>query len=106
VIHLASASATAVNCSITPPAAEIKTVLIDTSRLTMSPDPNTLTYVEFDPVRGTAVNSEGASTASVELRSKTGTTWRLRAVTTIMGRVATCSPSGAGHLSGYPSDCS
>jgi hypothetical protein len=40
------------------------------------------------------------------VRSTTGTAWLLRAVLTAMGRVDTCSPGGAGHVTGYSTDCS
>lgn len=114
-IHLATASATASTCAINPAAAQIKTVQIDTTRLFLKPV-SSVTHFEFDPVRGTASNdSSPAGNGRVEvcIRNPGGTDcgtaatdWRLAAVLTVMGRVETCSPSGAGHVSGYSSSCS
>jgi type IV fimbrial biogenesis protein FimT len=120
VIHRAlipSASATVATCtrttkSIDPAAAEIKTVQLDANRpVAMVP---TVEFFEFDPVRGTATNNLGAN-GSVEVCVKNpasescgsaATAWKLRAVLTLMGRVETCSPAGAGYFSGYASNCS
>ena len=114
-IHLASASATASTCAISPVSAEIKTVLIDTTRVFLKPV-DSLTHFEFDPVRGMASNDSspaGSGRVEVCIRNAAGTdcgtaatAWRLAAVLTVMGRVETCSPSGAGHFSGYSSGCS
>jgi len=106
VIHLASAASaqcTRNSSTITPAAAEIKVVQLDADRA-LTIDPGTLTYLEFDPVRGTVVNSAAASSGSVVVRSTSGTAWELRVLLTLMGRVAICSPGGAGKVVGY-SDC-
>lgn len=120
VIHRAviSGSAAAVTCtraskSITA-GAEIKTVQLDANRpVTLVP---TVTFFEFDPVRGMASNNlspvaDGRVDVCVKNPSNEtcGTAakdWRLQAVLTLMGRVETCSPSGAGYFSGYASNCS
>ena len=108
VIHrtlVPSFSATVATCtratkSITPPAAEIKTVQLDAGRpLTL--DPGALTFFEFDPVRGTAINSAASASGSVNVRSTAGTPWQLSAVLTLMGRVETCNPSSASYVTGY-----
>ena len=107
VIHLASAATaecTRNSSTVAPTTAEIKSVHLDADRgLTI--DPGALVYLEFDPVRGTAVNSAAATSGSVIVRSISGPAWELRALLTLMGRVATCSPGGAGKVVGY-SDCS
>ena len=106
VIHLAnaaSAQCTRNSSTTTPAAAEIKVVQLDVDR-SLTIDPGTLTYLEFDPVRGTAVNSAAASSGSVVVRSTAGTAWELRVLLTLMGRVSICSPGGAGKVVSY-SDC-
>jgi len=113
VIHRAlvpSNSATVATCtrtskSVTPAAAEIKTVQLTTGQpLTIEP---AVAFFEFEPVRGTAQNDLSPPAAgSVDVRSTSGTAWRLRAVLTLMGRPATCSPSGSGYFTGYSTNCS
>lgn len=98
------ASCTRTTKSITPAAAEIKTVQLDEGR-PLTIDPGAFTFVEFDPVRGTAINSSASTTAAVDVRSTSGINWLLRAVLTTMGRVETCSPSGTGHFPGYSTSC-
>jgi type IV fimbrial biogenesis protein FimT len=101
VIHLGSAAST--GCGVVnPPAAEIKSVQLD-GRLTLDPGASTF-YFEFEPVRGMVANSASTDSNSVVVRSSSGTSWELRALLTLMGRVETCSPSGSGKVSGY-SDC-
>lgn len=112
VIHRAlvpSFSATVATCdrtskSVNPAAAEIKTVQLDAGRpITIAP---VVTHFEFDPVRGTVANDlSPPGPGSVDVRSTAGTAWQLRAVLTLMGRVATCSPQGAGNLPGYSTNC-
>lgn len=103
-----AASPTVATCtrttkSITPAAAELKTVQLDAGR-PVSLSPGGATNVEFDPVRGMASNSAGDDAASVDVRSTSGTAWRLRAVLTIMGRAETCRPVDAPGFSGW-ADC-
>lgn len=112
VIHLASATTAECDSStatpsktVTPSAAEIKAVQLDAGR-PVTIDVGALPfYFEFDPVRGTVLNGSGSATASVDVRSTSGTEWLLRAVLTIMGRVDTCSPAGAGHVAGHSMSC-
>lgn len=104
-IHLASASSAActrTSKTISPPAAEIKTVQLEQGR-PLTIDPGALNYFEFDPVRGTVVNSDASSSASVTVRSTSGTGWELHVLLTLMGRVGTCSPIGSGKVAGYAS---
>jgi type IV fimbrial biogenesis protein FimT len=110
VIHRAAigGTATVASCdrsskTVAPPAAEIKTVQLEVGQpLTIVP---AVEFFEFEPVRGTAEN-DLAATGTVDVYNTTGREWRLRAVMTLMGRVATCSPAGAGYFSGYSSVCS
>lgn len=114
VIHLASIPADTTSCETTPANADIKTVRIDTSRLFLKPEGG-LTRFEFDPIRGTAANNlASGNNGRVEIcipnasGNDCGTAthaWKLMAVLTLMGRVETCSPTGAGHMYGYSSGC-
>jgi type IV fimbrial biogenesis protein FimT len=113
VIHAVSVSANTTDCSLS--GSDIKTVQIDSSRLLLKPE-GSLTYVEFEPVRGTvAKDPPSAGSARVDVcvpnaaRTDCGssaTAWRLRAVVSPPGRVEACSPTGSGHVSGYSSNCS
>ena len=112
VIHLASATTAECDSStatptktITPAGAEIKTVQLDAGRPLTIDVAGLPFFVEFDPVRGTVVNSSGTNSALVDVRSTSGTAWLLRSVLTMMGRIDTCSPAGAGHVTGYSTDC-
>lgn len=112
VIHLASATAAECDSStapptktITPAEAEIKTVQLDAGRPLTIDVAELPFFVEFDPVRGTVVNSAATNSASIDVRSTSGTAWLLRSVLTMTGRIDTCSPAGAGHVTGYPTDC-
>lgn len=79
----------------------IKTRELDAdSTASLSPG-NSLTYVSFEPVRGVATNdSSPAGDATVNVTSSVGS-WNLRSIVTPLGRVQTCSPSGAGQIVGY-----
>lgn len=61
---------------------------------------SSLTYIEFDPVRGIATFSTGAGSGSVDVVSSIGS-WQLRATVTAVGSMSVCSPSGS--VSGYTS---
>jgi len=84
-------------------ATPIKTVQLDTgSALTISPN-NSLTYLQFDSVRGMATwDGSGTTSGSVNVASSAGS-WQLRASMTPVGRVQTCSPNGS--VVGYVSTC-
>ena len=113
VIHAVSVSASATDCSLS--GSDIKTVQIDSNRLLLKPEAP-LTYVEFEPVRGTAAKGPpSAGNARVDVcvpnaaRTDCGssaTAWRLRAVVSPLGRVEACSPTVNGHVNGYSSTCS
>jgi type IV fimbrial biogenesis protein FimT len=80
---------------------ELKTVKItDGSPATFSPSTGTIL---FDPVRGMAGISGGATNITITATSSIGA-WDLRANMTTMGRVKTCSPAGTGNITGY-SNC-
>jgi prepilin-type N-terminal cleavage/methylation domain-containing protein len=60
---------------------------------TLSPQ-SSLTYVEFEPVRGAASWNGSGSAATIDAASTAGA-WQLRAQTLVTGRVQLCSPSGS-----------
>jgi len=104
-VRVPTASPTVATCtrttkSITPAAAELKTVQLDAGR-PVSMSPGGAANVEFDPVRGMVTNSAGDDTASVDVRSTSGRPWRLRAMLTIMGRAETCRPADAPGFAGW-----
>ena len=108
-VRVPTASPTVATCtrttkSITPAAAELKTVQLDAER-PVSMSPGGAANVEFDPVRGMVTNSAGDDTASVDVRSTSGRPWRLRAMLTIMGRAETCRPADAPGFAGW-AECS
>ena len=65
----------------------------------LSPN-DSLTYIEFDPVRGIASFSTGSGSGSVDINSSVGS-WQLRANVTAVGSMTVCSPSGT--VKGYAS---
>lgn len=97
VIHLASATAaacTATTKTITPTAAEIKTVQLDgAANVALSPYGGLVSIV-FDPVRGTP-----GALSSIDVTSAIGGAWQLRASITLAGQASTCSPNSS--IKGY-----
>jgi type IV fimbrial biogenesis protein FimT len=99
-VRVPTASPTVATCtrttkSITPAAAELKTVQLDAGRpVSMGPGG-----------AGMVTNSAGDDTASVDVRSTSGRPWRLRAMLTIMGRAETCRPADAPGFAGW-AECS
>jgi type IV fimbrial biogenesis protein FimT len=78
----------------------LKTVKIAAgSPATFSPSTGTIV---FDPVRGMATISGDPTNITITATSSVGS-WDLRANITKMGRVKTCSPAGAGNVTGYSS---
>ena len=100
VIHLSSATAascTQTTKTVTPAAAEIKTVQLDAGwNTTLSPQAGT--PIVFDPVRATP----GAA-GSIDTTSSVGGSWQVRSAVSIAGRVSTCSPNGS--IKGYATTC-
>lgn len=84
-------------------AAQIKTVQLDTgSALSFSPR-NSLTFIQFDSIRGMATFDGSVTTVgSVNVTSSAGS-WQLRASITPVGRAQTCSPNGS--VVGYDATC-
>jgi type IV fimbrial biogenesis protein FimT len=99
-IHeVALAVDTATWCSA-PPAnsALLKSVQLQAgSSATLSGAP---AYVEFDPVRGTAVTDTANADASIDVVSSMGS-WQMRNTVTLLGKVNLCSPSAS--VRGFPS---
>jgi type IV fimbrial biogenesis protein FimT len=54
---------------------------------------SSLTFVEFDPVRGTASWNGSGTVAAIDTSSSAGP-WQLRAAALATGRVQLCSPGG------------
>ena len=75
-------------------ATEIKTMQLAAGTTATLAPLNSLNYVEFDPVRGTATWDGGGATGAVNINSTMGT-WQLQVNTLATGRVQTCSPSGS-----------
>ena len=61
---------------------------------------DSLSYLEFDPVRGIASFSTSLGSGSVNINSSIGS-WQLRANVTAVGSMTVCSPSGT--VKGYAS---
>lgn len=81
-------------------AVNIKQVQLQ-SGATASLSPNaSLTYIEFDPVRGIASFSTGSGSGSVDINSSVGS-WQLRANVTAVGSLTLCTPGGT--VMGYVS---
>lgn len=105
-----TAGTTAGSCVRSPPSADagtggvvIKSFALDaSSNATITAQPNGLSYVEFDPVRGTATGRNAAGGAlndpGVLVGSAAGP-WQLRIRPRLSGRVETCSP--ASTMPGY-----
>jgi type IV fimbrial biogenesis protein FimT len=112
-IHLAGA-AVASNCAVTPAASQIKLFQLDAGLPVTLAGANSLAYIEFDPVRGTANWNAQNTTCGLESDNitdvvcgainveSTTTTAKLRVMTAFNGRVRTCSQSGS--IKGYASD--
>jgi type IV fimbrial biogenesis protein FimT len=104
VIHTHPVGAGATSCSqggastIGASASEIKTAQLQAGTSTSFAPQSSLTFVEFDPVRGTATWDGGAVTGSVSVTSSAGA-WQLQVNVLATGRVQTCSPGGS--MKGY-----
>jgi hypothetical protein len=62
-------------------------------------------YVEFDPVRGMALDPTGTVDMSGAVTvSGGGGQWQMRSLVTRVGRAKNCSPNGS--VPGFSSDCS
>jgi Tfp pilus assembly protein FimT len=75
---------------------QLKTVQLPQGS-TASLVPNGITYLQFEPERGSA-----KTPGSVNVNSTSGE-WQLQAVVAPIGRVRVCSPNSS--FSGYSSDC-
>ena len=99
----------ATNCTtLGTGAVALKTLQLTTgaaATLAFTPATAGVLFVEFDPVRGMAVDSTGAVDMSgyVNVSSSAGT-WQLRAIVTRYGRMKTCSPNAS--VTGFSNDCS
>jgi type IV fimbrial biogenesis protein FimT len=86
------------NSTIGTGEAELKTVQVAAdSAVSLTPTTGTIL---FEPVRGRASFSSGSASLTLTAASSIGA-WTLRATIASVGRVSTCSPSGAGNVAGY-----
>lgn len=82
-------------------AADIKTVKLRSGTSAAFAGNSGLSYIEFEPVRGSATwNGTDALAGTVNVNSSVGG-WQLRVNVSAVGRASTCSPSGS--IKGYPS---
>jgi type IV fimbrial biogenesis protein FimT len=84
----------------------LKTVQIDTGpTLAFVPAVAGTLYVEFDPVRGMALDPTGTVDMSGAVTvSGDGGAWQLRSLVSRVGRMKSCSPNGS--VPGFSTDCS
>lgn len=109
VVHTHPPGAAASSCSQTAAssiganAAEIKTVqIVPGSNANLSPASG---YIEFDPVRGDVSATQNVGTPATLTVASTAGGWQMGICVNAMGRPATFSPAGAGHVTGYPTAC-
>jgi type IV fimbrial biogenesis protein FimT len=106
------ASATAASCtqaggaSITPGAALIKSVQLESGSPVSMTRGDSLSFFTFEPVVGAASNDVNANPGVLNVTSTSGKPWSLQLRVTLQGRVKTCSPSGSGHVAGFSTNCS
>ena len=97
-----STAATSCN-SLGTGATALKTVQLDsgsTASFSFSPTTAGHTYIEFDPVRGMAVDSTGVDYSGyINVTSSTGS-WQMRELVNKVGRVKNCSPNAS--INGMP----
>jgi Tfp pilus assembly protein FimT len=90
------------NSTIGASATEIKTVQLSSGAPASFSPNSSLSWIEFDPVRGIATFSTGATTGSVNVNSSDNSS-QLTANVSTVGRVCVSSPT---NMAGYPSTCS
>ncbi|MGA0613000.1 GspH/FimT family pseudopilin [Caldimonas sp. KR1-144] len=61
---------------------------------------SSLSWIEFDPVRGIASFSTGAASGAITVTSSVGS-WQLRSNVTLVGSMTVCYPIGSTAISGY-----
>ena len=75
-------------------ATQIKTTQLQAGTSAAFAPQNSLTYLAFDPIRGTATWDGGAAAGTVNVTSTAGA-WQLQVNVLVTGRVQTCSPSAS-----------
>jgi type IV fimbrial biogenesis protein FimT len=107
VVYVAPATATTPStCTVSDIGAVVKSVTMPSSSISLT-RLNSLVTVTFEPVLGSASNDSGSDPAVAEVTAGSGgKPWKLQVRVSNQGRVKTCSPSGAGFVSGHNSDCS
>jgi type IV fimbrial biogenesis protein FimT len=108
-VHLDSATSAsctnAAGSSVNPPSALIKGVQLPSTAVVSMAAAGSVTRITFEPVLGSASFDQAVDPAVVNVTSASGKAWSVQVRTSTQGRVKTCSPSGAGYISGHPSDC-
>jgi type IV fimbrial biogenesis protein FimT len=103
VVYMSPATAsTPSTCTVSDPAAVVKSVSVQGVSMTRLSSVETIT---FEPVLGSASNNVGADPAVAEVTAPSGRLWKLQVRLSSQGRVKTCSPAGDGFVFGYNSDC-
>jgi type IV fimbrial biogenesis protein FimT len=92
-------------CTVSDATAVVKSVSIGTNSVSVTRQAS-LHTITFEPVLGSASNNVGASPGIVEVAAASGTPWKIQLRISTQGRTKSCSPSGAGFVSGFSSDCS
>jgi type IV fimbrial biogenesis protein FimT len=103
VVHVTS-PATTTTCTqttetIDPDDTKVKVAQLQASTNAALVPLDSLTFIEFDPTRGTATWDGTGAAAAVNVQSSAGA-WQLRTVTAPVGRVRTCSPNTS--VEGFP----
>jgi type IV fimbrial biogenesis protein FimT len=79
---------------------ELRTVQLPPGSSALLSPNDSLTWLQFEPLRGCARDNCTGADASINVNSSVGS-WQLRVAVTAAGRVRGCSPSGS--FKGYPS---
>ena len=106
-IHVAGTTDATSCTSLGTGAVNVKTVQL-TSATTVGlafTSNNSKAFIEFDPVRGMAIDSTAADASGhIDVTSPSSSgNWQLRELVTKVGRIKTCSPNAS--MAGVSSDC-
>lgn len=85
-------------------AVELKTVQISGGTTLAFTSNNTKAFIEFDPVRGMAIDAAGADSSGFVNATNSAGNWQIRAIATKVGRVKLCSPNNT--ITSLATDCS
>lgn len=92
------------NCTTLGTAAiELKTVQIAGGTSLAFVSNNGMAFLEFEPVRGMALDAGGADSSGYVTLTNSAGNWQVQAIVTQFGRVKLCSPNNT--VSGLATDC-